>query len=379
MNLLSRKTGILVAGLMIVVSCKGPDQVTFMDPQGVPPMPDPKGYVCYRNSDRIAIDGNLSEASWQEVPWTDYFADIEGSQKPEPRFKTRAKMVWDDSCLYVGAILEEPHLWARLKQRDTIIFYDHDFEVFIDPDGDTHAYYELEVNALGTAWDLLLLKPYRDGGPAVFSWDIQGLQVGVNHEGSLNDTSDTDKGWSVEIKLPFSVLKECAPGAAYPVAGNQWRINFSRVEWRTLVENGSYAKEINPQTGKPWPEDNWVWSPQGRINMHMPEMWGFIQFSGLVAGQGSEEFRPDPDLPVKWALRKVYYYQTAYVEKFQRYARTLGELGLKESDFPKEAGTIQMQAGDRCFEAWAPSRLSQYPLSISADGRLEHRMPVSKR
>jgi hypothetical protein len=26
-------------------------------------------------------------------------------------------------------------------------------------------------------------------------------------------------------------------------------------------------------------EDNWVWSPQYSINMHLPERWGFIQFS----------------------------------------------------------------------------------------------------
>jgi len=53
--------------------------------------------------------------------------------------------------------------------------------VFIDPDGDTHAYYELEVNAFGTPWDLLLIKPYRDGGPAVISWDISGLKVGTDY------------------------------------------------------------------------------------------------------------------------------------------------------------------------------------------------------
>jgi hypothetical protein len=342
-------------------------------------MPDPKAYVCYRTSDKITVDGQMSESSWQAAPWTDFFGDIEGSVKPEPRYKTRAKILWDDSCLYIAANLEEPNLWARLKQRDTIIFYDHDFEVFIDPDGDTHAYYELEVNALGTAWDLLLLKPYRDGGPAVYSWDIQGLEVGVHLNGTLNNPADTDSSWSVEIKLPFSVLKECAPGSAFPVAGNQWRINFSRVEWRTLVQNGSYVKEINPQTGKPYPEDNWVWSPQGRINMHMPEMWGYLQFSGLVAGSGTEEFRPDPDLPVKWALRKVYYYQTAYIEKYQRYARTLGELGLKESDFPEQTGLVEMQAGDRCFEAWTPSKQSEYPLFIKEDGKIGLRVPVSKR
>ena len=72
--------------------------------------------------------------------------DIEGDAKPEPRYRTRAKMLWDDAFLYVAAELEEPHVWATLRQRDTVIFMDNDFEIFIDPDGDTYAYYEIEVN-----------------------------------------------------------------------------------------------------------------------------------------------------------------------------------------------------------------------------------------
>ena len=64
--------------------------------------------------------------------------------------------------------------------RDAVIYHDNDFEVFIDPDGDNHLYYELEINALGTEWDLLLVKPYRDGGPAVNAWDIQGLRTAVH-------------------------------------------------------------------------------------------------------------------------------------------------------------------------------------------------------
>ena len=112
-----------------------------------PENPDPKGYVCYRTTITVTLDGILDEKSWTDVPWTDYFVDIEGKSKPVPRLKTHAKILWDDSNLYIAAELEEPNVWATLRQRDTIIFFDNDFEVFIDPDGDTQAYYELEVNA----------------------------------------------------------------------------------------------------------------------------------------------------------------------------------------------------------------------------------------
>src|SRR5262249_25368879 len=110
----------------------------------------PKGYVCYRVSEPIVVDGRLDEPAWQRVPWTDVFVDIEGDAKPRPRFRTRVKMVWDEQYFYVGADLEEPHVWGTLTQHDSVIFQDNDFEVFIDPNGDNHEYYEFEINALNT-------------------------------------------------------------------------------------------------------------------------------------------------------------------------------------------------------------------------------------
>ena len=56
----------------------------------------------------------------------------------------------------------------------------------------THNYYELEINALNTVWDLLLSKPYRDGGKAVTSWNIDGLETTVHLYGTLNDPTDVD-------------------------------------------------------------------------------------------------------------------------------------------------------------------------------------------
>src|SRR5260370_14743824 len=131
------------------------------------PYVPPKGYVCYQASGPITIDGRLDEVAWQQVPWTDLFVDIEGDAKPRPRLGTRVKMLWDDQFFYVGAELEEPHVWGTLTQHDSVIFHDNDFEVFIDPNGDNHEYYEFEINALNTGWALLLPPPYKDCGRTV--------------------------------------------------------------------------------------------------------------------------------------------------------------------------------------------------------------------
>ncbi len=231
-----------------------------------------KRYVAPRISEIAHLDGRLDKPQWQLCPWSDDFVDIEGDKKPLPRHRTRMKMAWDAHALYIAADLEEPHLWATLTEHDSVIFHDNDFEVFIDPDGDTELYGELELNALNTTWDLLLVKPYRNGGPAINGWEIKGLRTAVHLDGTLNDPSDIDRGWSIEIAIPWAALQEISKVPSPPRKGDVWRINFSRVQWVLDIVNGKYVKRPG------LPEDNWVWSPQGVVDMHQPEMWGELEF-----------------------------------------------------------------------------------------------------
>lgn len=276
----------------------------------------PKGYVCIRTTSSVQIDGLLNEPVWQETSWSDPFVDIQGEGLPEPRFKTMVAMTWDDNFFYVAARMEEPHIWATYDQRDRVIYHENDFEVFIDPDGDTHNYYELEVNALNTVWDLLLTKPYRDGGHAIDHWNIGGLKTAVQLDGTLNDPSDTDSGWTVEIAFPWDALSEAAGMPTPPQPGDQWRVNFSRVQWRIEPDGKQgYRKQINPETGESFPEDNWVWSPQGKIAMHMPEKWGVVQF----ADSDQTRLHPLPYAEERDLLWTIYYRQQDHHAKHGDY------------------------------------------------------------
>jgi hypothetical protein len=280
----------------------------------------PQGYVCYHATGPIAIDGRLDEADWQKAPWTRDFADIQGDAKPKPRFRTQAKMLWDDQYFYIAAQLEEPHVWGTLTQHDSVIFNDNDFEIFIDPNGDSHEYYEIEINALNTEWDLLLKKPYKDGGPALNEWEIPGLKTAVHVEGTLNNPADRDEGWTVEMAFPWKALAQYAHRPAPPNEGDQWRVDFSRVEWEITIVDGKYHKV----PGRP--EDNWIWSPPGIIDMHRPEKWGFVQFTRLPFGEA--QFVPDPSLPARNALQEIYYAQKDYHRQHRRWATSLADLKL---------------------------------------------------
>jgi hypothetical protein len=322
----------------------------------------PKGYVCYRAGSPIQIDGRLQETSWQKVPWTDWFVDIEGDARPRPRFGTRVKMLWDDEYFYIGAELEEPHVWATLTQHDSVIFQDNDFEVFIDPDGDNHEYYEFEMNALNTGWDLLLTRPYKDGGTAVNSWEIPGLKTAVHVSGTLNDPSDTDKDWSVEIAFPWKVLGELAHRPAPPQDGDQWRVNFSRVEWQHEISGGKYRRVAGTR------EDNWVWSPQGVVNMHRPETWGYVQFSSSPTGQ--TKFRTDPAGPVRHLLHRVYYAQGNYHKQHGRWAKRLEDLGLRNLSCEGLEGPLLLETTTSSYEVTARVKTSVQPWHIRQDARI---------
>ena len=262
--------------LLGLASCTGGRPASMAVP--VPVLgPDVLRYVANRSTASIRIDGRLDDPAWSHASWTGYFTDIEGPTRPSPRFKTRVKMLWDDQYWYVAAEIEEPQLWATIRERDAVIFRDNDFEIFVDPSGTAHRYFEIELNQFATVWDLFLPKPYREGGHAVNGWNVDGLQIAVGLHGTINQPRDRDRGWTVELAIPWAAFADSGRNVVPPQPGAQWRVNFSRVEWDVDTARGRYVKRKDA-AGRPLPEHNWVWSPQGVVNMHVPERWGFVRF-----------------------------------------------------------------------------------------------------
>eukprot|EP00775_Hariotina_reticulata_P007907 gene7907-8103_t len=205
------------------------------------------------------------------------------------------------------------------KCAGTIIFLDNDFEVFIDPDGDNWMYYELEVNALAQIWDLLLIKPYRNGGPPVMNWETlppalptatswEPMQASVAVNGSLN-SQEGSVGWTVELALPWSLLRQAAGSQQVPPkAGDQWRINFSRdLQWL----DGPVAPE-----------------------------WCAVWMLGRPAGPGAASscespgaaFAPDMAWPARALLMDVYHLQTICWQANKRFCNSLQEMNITDVD-----------------------------------------------
>ena len=161
------------------------------------------------------------------------------------------------------------------------------------------------------------------------------------------------------------MLAEAAPERRPPRAGERWRLNFARPEWPTTVIDGAYEKEIDEASGRP-EADWWVWSPQGQVNMHAPERWGYVQFAANPAGEGTSAFVEDPDRRARWALRRLYHRQRAYHDAHGRYANDLAELQVGE--LAVEGFEPKLQTTQSTYEITAAGT-DGVTLHIRSDGK----------
>jgi hypothetical protein len=288
------------------------------------------------------LDGDLNKDVWSKVPWSDEFDDIRGKvdapegERPRPSCRTRFKALWDDTHLYIGALLESDfETQAHFTERNSPIYQkDSDFEVFIDPMGSCQSYKELEVNAINTIWNLMLDRPYSDGGVEHSGriakpgddlfYEVYKQKTAVRVvKGKLNDPNGSAT-WSVEVALSYDdLLANVTDSAGLPGLGSMWRINFSRVE-----KNGDINWTWQPQI---------VWDPErrqhsGYVDMHRPDAWGYVVFGGKLDETRSVDasdpsFQPrDPSWPARLAAMNVYYAQHIYHKINDSFASSLAQL-----------------------------------------------------
>ena len=331
-----------------------------------------RNYVVYQPTDPIVIDGKATESSWGKALWSDAFVDIEGSVKPNPTYPTKVKMLWDKHYLYLLAELEEPNIWAYYQQHDQIVYHENDFEVFIDPDCDSYNYFEFELNAANTLFDLFLPKPYRNGGKPLLTWDAKGFKSAVSIDGTINNPNDRDKKWIVEIAIPFESLQSETITTQIPGDGEIWKIDFSRVEWQTSIVDGRYQKKKDETSGKPLNENNWVWNATGEINMHVPERWGMLQFSEKPVNTGKVKFQMPEEEELKKILWLVYYKQNDFRTTNKQFATNLAQLAIPEMinlDSGKKVKLSLSTSGDQ-FSASLTTDDDQ-AFTINESGQLE--------
>ena len=271
------------------------------------------------------VDGKLDEPAWTAAPWTELFVDIEGDSRPQPRFRTRVKMLWDDESFYVAAEMEEPDLWgtltaARLRHLSRQRFRG------LHRSRRRHARLlrargQRARHAVGPDADQALSRR-RPGDrrvghrrPAGRHRPARHAQPAGRSRRRLDASRSRCRGGSCARPRRTASRRSRATAGASTSRASSGRLDR---------QDGRYAKRLKPGTKDPLPESNWVWSPQGAINMHMPERWGYVQFSGVdgwvAAASRSSTTRTKR---VKWALRRLYYRQRTFRQKTGSYASAL--------------------------------------------------------
>ncbi len=287
-----RRHGVLAA---VLVMCGGVlasgQEWAFPWPQGRIAQ-----YTAKRATGPIVMDGRLDEADWQHAERSPRFSDLLAGRPGV--HDTRAAVLWDDTHLYVGYWIEEPFVAATLTERDAPIYKDNDVELFI---AGRDAYYEFEINAFGTIYEVFFVweQQYASSGYAArpefdrardgvrpfngvglknhprgrrigyWNWDMPGLVTAVHVDGTINDNSDRDRGWSVELRIPWKSLEPLAmpDGRSLPPRdGDVWAMDFSRF---------NTYKEAAPARDP----GGWAWSPHGVWDSHVPELFTRVRFS----------------------------------------------------------------------------------------------------
>jgi Carbohydrate family 9 binding domain-like len=261
-------------------------------------------YTAFRTREPIQVDGRLDEAAWQQAPRSSRFVDII-TGKPAVH-DTRASVLWDNENLYVAFRVEEPFVHAKFTTNNSPIYYDNDVEVFI---AGRDAYYEFEINGFNTTYEAFFIwkDAYESGGFAAspefarsglrafngvgykthprggrlgsFNWHFPGKKTAVFIDGTVNEDSDRDRGWTVELAFPWKGMEWLAKAdgrALPPKDGDVWRMDFARFN---TYKEAAPAKDSG----------GWFWTRHGVWDSHIPECFAYIRFSTNDVSQAPKQ------------------------------------------------------------------------------------------
>jgi hypothetical protein len=141
------------------------------------------------------IDAMDADRIWTQTPAITGFRQWRPTEGKPGRFKTEAKVAYDESNLYVFIRAFDPHpdsIKKLLERRDSFTASDM-FWLFIDSYHDRRTGYEFGVNAAGVKMDAVI---YNDGNED-FAWD--GVWDVATRIDSL--------GWTAEYRIPLSQMR----------------------------------------------------------------------------------------------------------------------------------------------------------------------------
>jgi putative heme-binding domain-containing protein len=226
----------------------------------------------HRASAQIMIDGKCDESDWESASSLGDFVFTWWKDGDPPKQQTDARLLWDDQFLYVSFRCMDQDVRATRRGRDSQVYRDDCVEIFASPEFEhPERYFNLEMNALGEQLD-----QYRPGGEMLENWNPDGIQIAVTVDGTINDSSDLDLGWTLEAAIPFKHFADVLP-SGHPVVGDRWRLNLSRLEGEMSIKS------------------QWSQGDRNFPRFHHPEYFGFVEFAGRAETKASQQGNEKPN------------------------------------------------------------------------------------
>ncbi len=220
-------------------------------------------YRAFKTQSPIIIDGKR-EGAWDraEARGISHFAHV---KKPFDQQSSTFRMLWDDETLYFFFECEDRFLNADVSERNGPVFMDDCAEIFLIPaPAPLDMHFGFELNLQKATNDFIFLTDFfetKDG--SIKSYDPD-FEVEVVLDGTLNDNSDIDKGWTMEIAIPLTLFNGIHTWSPVEL-GSRWAFQALRQE------------RNDPEMGRR------VWStvfplPEGSNQVHDPANFGLLEF-----------------------------------------------------------------------------------------------------
>lgn len=160
----------------------------------------------------LTIDGILDEPVYSQVKPAKDFVQLQPYNGKPSLQPSEVYFFYDQTAIYVGAMLYDSapdSIFNYLTQRDNIGMSDY-FGVYIDPYNQGQLAYGFFITPAGVQVDIKAVK--SDGDNEDSNWNAVWE----------SKTRITDKGWVVEMRIPFSALRFSEK------TGKTWGMNMFR-------------------------------------------------------------------------------------------------------------------------------------------------------
>lgn len=177
----------------------------------------------------MTIDGDLTESAWRDAYAIPFHVPVTHA---DPQTPARGRLCWDANYLYVAFDSADEDLKGTRTTPDSQTYLDDVHEVFFQPGTYAAGYHNLEINVLGTVYDA------HNGvtGGVGAAWTCAGLLHAIRTGGTLNDSTDHDTGWRLELAIPFSSL--IGLGKTRPDVGDVWPFHLARYDYSVYIAGG---------------------------------------------------------------------------------------------------------------------------------------------